>query len=467
MSKLYIGGIMKILSKIKKDYERVNDLNISTIKNVDLVYLESICSSDKINSYILDNINDNKHFFRNITGPNHKVISLNNYQDYLNNGYLLIIHKQEIHAIEVKENNFRNINTPETQISYNGPKDSFNENYLTNLSLIKKRLKTNKLKSVDHYLGRYTKTLTSILYIDGVAKNSNVDKINNLIKDIDIDGIIDSSYIAEYLEKNNKSTFAPRSFKTERPDYVCNALLNGKVVIIVDNSPNALVLPAFLLDFINPPLDNYSKPILINSIKALRILAFLITLTLPAFYIALTNYNQETIPLNILLSLSSARSSVPFPSIFEALIMLFIYELLRESDIHFPKNFGSANSILGALILGEASVKAGIVSPIMIIIIAVTFISSLIFSDIDFINAIRHYRLLFLISAATLGLFGIMITYFYFITRVCLVTSIDYPYTIPLVPFDQGYFNNVLHRINIFKNKYRSKSLSNNRIKER
>ena len=103
----------------------------------------------------------------------------------------------------------------------------------------------------------------------------------------------------------------------------------------------------------------------------------------------------------------------------------------------------------------------------MIIIIAVTFISSLIFSDIDFINAIRHYRLLFLISAATLGLFGIMITYFYFITRVCLVTSIDYPYTIPLVPFDQGYFNNVLHRINIFKNKYRSKSLSNNRIKER
>ena len=197
MSKLYIGGKMKIIAKIKNDYDGVNDLNISIIKSITLVYLESICSSDKINNYILDNINDNKHFFKNITGPNHVVINLDNYQDYLNNGYLLIIYKNNIHAIEVKENNFRNINTPETQISYNGPKDSFNENYLTNLSLIKKRLKTSKLKSVDHFIGRYTKTLTSILYIDGITKYENVDKVKNLIKDIDIDGILDSSYIAE------------------------------------------------------------------------------------------------------------------------------------------------------------------------------------------------------------------------------------------------------------------------------
>ena len=452
---------MKLINKIKKDYQGVSDLNILVINDITLVYLESLCSSDKINNYILDNYQDNKNFFNDITSPKVKMINQSNYQEYLNDGYLLII-KDELIAIEVKENNFRSIDTPDTQISYNGPKDSFNENYLTNLSLIKKRLKTNKIKSIDYKLGRYTKTLTSILYLDGVAKINNVDKISKILSKIDIDGVIDSSLLAEYLEKDNNNAFAPKSFKTERPDYVCNALLNGKIVILIDNSPNALILPAFLLDFINPPLDNYSKPILINSIKALRMVAFLITLTLPAFYIALTNYNQETIPLNLLLSLSQARSSVPFPSIFEALIMLFIYELLRESDIHFPKNFGSANSILGALILGEASVKAGIVSPIMI-----TFISSLIFSDIDFINAIRHYRLLFLISAALFGLFGIMLTYFYFITRVSLVKSIDYPYLMPLVPFDKNYFNNVFRRINIFKNKYRSKTLSNNHIKER
>ena len=458
--------MMDIINKIKKDYLNVNDLNIMVINNITLIYLESICSSDKINDYILDNINDNKDYLYKITGPKVKNISIKEYQAYLNDGYILIINKNKITAIEVKGNNFRNIDTPEIQISYNGPKDSFNENYLTNLSLIKKRLKTNNLKSIDHKLGKYTKTIVSILYLDQVVKMDNVNKINELIKNINIDGILDSSYIAQYLEKNKKDSFAPRAFKTERPDYVCNALLNGKVVILVDNCPNALILPAFLLDFINPPLDNYSKPILINSIKALRMLAFLITLTLPAFYIALTNYNQETIPLNLLLSLSTARSSVPFPSIFEALIMLFIYELLRESDIHFPKNFGSANSILGALILGEASVKAGIVSPIMIIIIAVTFISSLIFSDIDFINAIRHYRFLFLISAALLGLFGIMIMFFYFITRVLLTTSLDYPYTFPLVPFDKHYFN-VFHRVKIFKDKGRSKYLSNNHIKER
>lgn len=458
--------IVDIIKKIKADYKGVNDLNISVINNKTLVYLESICSSDKINNYIIDNINDNKEYLNKITGPKVKKITMKQYQTYLNDGYILIIDNNIITAIEVKENNFRDINTPEIQISYNGPKDSFNENYLTNLSLIKKRLKTNKLKSINHNIGKYTKTMVSILYLEDIVKMDNVNKVNDVIKDINIDGILDSSYIAQYLEKNKKNAFAPRSFKTERPDYVCNALLNGKIAILVDNSPNALILPAFLLDFINPPLDNYSKPILINSIKALRMMAFLITLTLPAFYIALTNYNQETIPLNLLLSLSTARSSVPFPSIFEALIMLFIYELLRESDIHFPKNFGSANSILGALILGEASVKAGIVSPIMIIIIAVTFISSLIFSDIDFINAIRRYRLLFLISAALLGLFGIMIMYFYFVTRVLLITSLDYPYTFPLVPFDKSYFN-VFHRTKIFKDKIRSKYLSNNHIKER
>ena len=446
---------MEIIDIIKKDYEQISDLNINHFNKKYLVYLESLCSSDKINEYVLKK-------GKKLNGPKEIIVNINNYQDYLNNGYLLIVNKSKIIAIEVKENNFRSITTPETQISYNGPKDSFNENYLTNLSLIKKRIKTNELKSIDFNLGKYTKTLTSILYLDNVAKMTNVNKIKKILANINIDGILDASRLSEYL-KNNTS-FAPQVFMTERPDYVCQALLNGKIIILVDNSPYALILPAFLIDFINPPLDNYSKPLLVNSIKALRIIAFLITMMLPAIYIALTNYNQETIPLNILLSLSTARKTVPFPSIIEALMMLFIYELLRESDIHFPKNFGSANSILGALILGEASVKAGIVSPIMIIIIAITFIASLIFNDLDFINAIRHYRLLFLISASLCGLFGIMLTLFYFLTKLSEVNSLNYPYTIPLIPFDKAYFKESIIKL---KNNKRSNNLSNNLIKER
>lgn len=442
---------MKIIEEIKKNYQQFPDLNIREYqhfhKKITIIYLESLCSSDKVNQYFFTNIKNNFH------APGLITINQNDYQEYLNNGYLLIIDNQEIKAIEVKSDNFRSITTPETQISINGPKDSFNENFLTNLGLIRKRLKTTKLKIKEYQLGKYTKTTTGILYIEDIVHKDSLNKIINILDNINTDSILDSSNISEFIEKNTKKAFAPLSFKTERPDYVCGSLLKGKVVILVDNTPYALILPATLIDFINPPLDDYSKPLLVNALKILRISCFILTLTLPAFYIALTNYNQESIPLNILVSLANARRGVPFPSFIEALIMLSIYEILRESDIHFPKNFGSANSILGALILGDASVKAGIVSPIMIIIIAITFISSLIFTDNDFINAIRHYRLIFLLAASFLGLYGIMLVTIYYLTRICSLISVNIPYTIPVAPFNLTYFKHAIRRVPIWQNK--------------
>ena len=189
----------------------------------------------------------------------------------------------------------------------------------------------------------------------------------------------------------------PTILKTERPDRVSQAILEGKVVLIADNSPYALILPAFFSDFVNPQGDRYVRAINVNSLKVIRFLCLIITIFLPALYIAIINYSPETIPMQLLLSFQAGRSGVPFPSAFEALFMIFLCTILRESDIRFPSNYGSSISILGALILGEAAVSANIASPIMIIIIGITFVTGLVFSSGEVIDGLRLYRLFLLL----------------------------------------------------------------------
>src|SRR5699024_3646163 len=177
--------------------------------------------------------------------------------------------------------------------------------------------------------------------------------------------------------------------------------LAGKVLLFVDTSPFALIVPGFFSDFLNPVSDNYKKSNNINFLKVLRFCCFFLTILAPAIYIALINYNPETIPTTLLVKFITQRDNVPFPAIVEAVMMLIIYEILRESDVRFPNSYGSAISILGALILGEAAVNAGFVSPIMIIVIAFTFITSLIFTEQEVVNAARHFRIIFLDRKST------------------------------------------------------------------
>ena len=210
-----------------------------------------------------------------------------------------------------------------------------------------------------------------------------------------IDGIIDIEVLIQYLSDTNSPM--PTILKSERPDRVAQALLEGKVVLIADNSPYALILPAFFSAFVNPQGDRYVKAINVNSLKIIRFLCLIITILLPSIYIAVINYSPETIPMKLLLSFQAGRSGVPFPSSFEAIFMIFLCAILRESDIRFPSSYGSSISILGALILGEAAVAASIASPIMIIIIGITFVTGLIFSSGEVIDGLRFFRLFILV----------------------------------------------------------------------
>lgn len=457
---------MDYLNRIKNDYKNITDLNIKRIKNIHIIYLESLVDQNKINDYILKILPKN-HIPKNIKEliPSPNIKDINNYDDlslYLESGFTILINKKQIIAVETKGNLSRSIDIPKTESTIYGPKEAFVENYQTNLGLIKRRIKSDHLKNKDIYIGRYTKNTASVLYIDTIGDKKIYEEVINKLESIDIDGINDVTQLKKYL--GDKTTKAFPAFKiTERPDVVSSSLLEGKIVVILDNSSNAIIIPSFFADFINPIADNYEKGININFLKMLRFFCFFIAILTPAIYVAITTYNQETIPTTILINFQSQRIRVPFPALVECLITLIICEILRESDIRFPSNYGSATSILGALVLGEAAVSAGIVSPIMIIIVAITFISSLIFTDLEVINSIRHWRFFFLFTSSIYGLFGIGIAFIAFITSLTSYEVYDKPYFYPLAPFDLTYIKNTLFKK---QNKKRSKLLSKNRYKE-
>ena len=236
--------------------------------------------------------------------------------------------------------------------------------------------------------------------------------------------------------------------------------LNGKNVLIIEDIVDTGLTAKFLVDFINPTSDNYLKSLNVAFIKILRLICFILSITAPAIFISIINYNQETIPTSLLINFSMQRSGVPFPSIVELLIMLLICDILRESDLRFPSNFGSTISILGALIIGEAAVNAGIVSPIMIIITSLTFICSLIFTELELNNAIRYYRYIFLFFASILGLFGFFIASILFLINLISIKSLNSPYLAPISPFDKVYLYKTILKKQDVKNNKRSRLLT-------
>ncbi len=437
---------MDIIKKIEKDFFNSSDLIIKKMDNIHIIYLESLCDSDKVNEYISKNFSlSNKRYLKNLlSGPNTIEIKKDEINFYLVNGFSIVI-KNKIYAIETRGNLFRSIEKPDIEVAIYGPKDSFNESIQTNLGLIKRRLKTTNLVNEDFLLGKLSLQKISLLYLDNICDKKMIKKIRNKLNSIKVDAIVSIDNLKQLLTNENRTPF-PTILQTQRPDYASIALLEGKIVIISDNSPFCLILPAFLSDFINPNIDRYSKSINTNFLKLLRVFCFIFTMCAPAIYISLINFNNELLPLSLLTNISMQRDGVPFPCALEAFIMLVVCAVIRESDIRFPSTYGSAISIVGALILGEAAANAGIFSPIMIIITAFTFITSMVFTDNELISGIRLFRFLFLALSSFLGLYGFFIGLIIFFIHILKIKVLDINYTFPIIPFSKVYFNKVLFR---------------------
>ena len=472
-----------IINRLKKDTNQVNDITYRHKyvcgNKLWIIYNEPLTSSDKISDFIirsLDRINTKyKNTSNNIKEiitndiDNFKYKEITTYKDicyYIHYGFtIILIENCEVAlALETKRDLARSISAPQTENALRGAMDSFVEDMQTNIGLIRRRIKNNNLWIESNEVGRYTKTTVNILYINGVCKKEVVDKVNHFIKKIDIDGVISSGVIKNLIEKENKSVF-PTIFSTERPDKVCQSLLAGKIVIMVDCSQFALILPIVMNDLFLSTEDGFSKSINISLTRMIRYVAFFITLLTPGVYLAITTYNQEMLPTELLVSFASQRSSVPFPAFVEALIMMLAFEILRECDLRSPTFTTSALSTVGALILGEAAVNAGIVSPIMIIVIAITALSALLFTEPEMINGVRWYRILFMIGASLMGILGVVIAFMYLIIKLCSLKSFGVPYLMPFAPVSTTGLKNSIIKLPAKDLRKREKYLSNNIIK--
>lgn len=471
----------KIINKLKEEtnnssYIVYREKYINNIK-IDIIYNEVLTDQDKISNFIyrsldhIEKIYQEKELLYDVIKnniSNIKIKEINNYQDickYLNNGFVILLIEDDYSlALEVKKNLTRSIEKPMTETTIRGAMDSFTENIETNIGLIKRRLKTNKLWNEDMELGKYTKNKISILTIKGLTDSKIKDNIINKLNSLEIDGVTDAGTLKHLIENETKTIF-PTSITTERPDKVVSSLLRGKTVIIIDNCPFVLIMPVDINDFFLSQDDKDSNYINNSLTRILRYLAFFITILTPGIYIALTTFNQEMIPLELLTSFASQRSTVPFPAFFEALLMFVSFEILRESDYRIPNVSNSALSIVGALILGEAAVNAGIVSPIMIIIVAITAISALVIVEPELSNAIKWYRILFMLGGTTIGIFGIFIVFIIFTTNLCSINSYGKSFTMPFTPIDSDIKNSII-KFPLLKRNKRNKYLTNNIIRE-
>lgn len=471
----------KIINKLKEEtnnssYIVYREKYINNIK-IDIIYNEVLTDQDKMSNFIyrsldhIEKIYQEKELLYDVIKnniSNIKIKEINNYQDickYLNNGFVILLIEDDYSlALEVKKNLTRSIEKPMTETTIRGAMDSFTENIETNIGLIKRRLKTNKLWNEDMELGKYTKNKISILTIKGLTDSKIKDNIINKLNSLEIDGVTDTGTLKHLIDNETKTIF-PTSITTERPDKVVSSLLRGKTVIIIDNCPFVLIMPIDINDFFLSQDDKDSNYINNSLTRILRYLAFFITVLTPGIYIALTTFNQEMIPLELLTSFASQRSTVPFPAFFEAILMFVSFEILRESDYRIPNVSNSALSIVGALILGEAAVNAGIVSPIMIIIVAITAISALVIVEPELSNAVKWYRILFMLGGTTIGIFGIFIVFIIFTTNLCSINSYGKSFTMPFTPINSDIKNSII-KFPLLKRNKRNKYLTNNIIRE-
>lgn len=345
--------------------------------------------------------------------------------------------------IDVKGFKQRSIDTPNNEIVIKGPQEAFVENLRTNTSLIRRIVNTENLVVENIKVGEISKTNCAVCYISDIANNDLVAEVKYRINNLGIDSLLSTGQLEQLITDKNKYSI-PQILSTERPDKVTKYLYEGRVAVLINGNPYCLVMPATLVDFVSSPEDTNLQFHFANFLKFLRLLAMGITLLLPALYIAMTNFHQELIPTELLFSILASRENVPFPVIFELLVMEISFELIREAGLRVPSPIGPTIGIVGALVLGQAAVSAGIVSPILIIIVAITGISSFAIPDFSFGFHLRILRFVFIILGYISGFLGIGVGIFVYITVLCSLKSFGVPYTVPFAPstysFGSEYF---------------------------
>ncbi|WP_018130586.1 spore germination protein [Effusibacillus pohliae] len=339
----------------------------------------------------------------------------------------------------------RSVEEPTAELVIRGPREGFTETLRDNTSLLRRRLRHPNLKLRSMKIGRYSQTQVVIAYVEGIVDPTLVEEVMARLQRIDIDGVLESGYIEEMIEDNPFSPF-PQMINTERPDVAAAGLLEGRVVILVDGTPFGLIVPTTLYSLLQSAEDYYQTFTIGTAIRWMRYLFFVASLLLPSLYVAVLTFHQEMVPTTLLISMARSREEIPFPALVEALMMEVVFEALREAGARLPKQVGAAVSIVGALVIGEAAVSAGIVSAPMVMVVSITGIASFIVPRYTAGIALRLLRFPMIMLAGTLGLLGIMLGIIVIVVHLCSLRSFGVPYLSPLAPIKGHEIKDVLVR---------------------
>jgi spore germination protein KA len=415
-------------------------------KNASLFFLNGVVDPKEIEQFILSPLSssdkneekkDIEHFiYDNVPIKKIKAISKISecIQGIINGQTLLLLEDSESGFLfDTTKIEHRSLDKPQNEMVLKGTNEGFVESVSMNKSLIRKQLRYEKLISEDIQLNNRTSNTVSLMYISNLVDKDIVIELKKRLNEIEVDNIQNIALLEQYLEEKPYS-LVPTILYTERPDRAVSYILEGHVVLISENSPACLVAPVTFWSFFHTAEDNYQRWMYGNFIRFIRLLSFFIAIVTPSFYIAVTNYHNEMLPTDLALAIAAKREVVPFPALVEVLMMEIAFEILREAGIRVPTPIGPTIGIVGALILGQAAVEANIISPIMVIVVAVTGLASFAIPDISFSFMIRIVRFAFLLSASTFGLMGIVVCLTLSIAYLSTLNSFGVPFLSPLSP---------------------------------
>ncbi|MGE5705014.1 MAG: spore germination protein [Clostridia bacterium] len=348
----------------------------------------------------------------------------------------------------------RSVSEPDTEAVVRGPREGFNENIRTNTSLLRRKLKTPRLKMKSIVVGTETHTNLVVAYLDGIVSPDLVTETLARLEKIHIDGVLETGYIEELIQDDAWTLF-PQIMNTERPDTVAASLLEGRLAILVDGTPFVMVVPATFWSMMQASEDYYERWQVSSLLRILRIFLLNVALFTPALYVAVTTFHHEMLPTSLMLSIAASREAIPFPAIVETLIMEVAFEALREAGIRLPKSIGQTVSILGALVVGQAAVQAGIVSAPVVIVVSVTGIATFVIPRFNLAIPIRMLRFPLMILSSILGIFGIILGFMFIIGHLCKLRSFGVPYLWPVGPMQFTEMKDTLIRHPIWQNMHR------------
>lgn len=465
-----ISGLLSVnLNTLRSLFSNCSDITFSEFfinsinRSATLIYINELVDIKLINESVMRPLTSIKQFPQGnlLTGFNMELIkkyfldvadidelySVMEIVNALLNGDSVFLLDGETCALKMKTQGWKERAIPEARIEQiiRGPKEGFTESISTNTSLIRRRIKSSQLKVEQRIVGRLTQTKVNIIYIDGIVDENVVKEVKERIDKIDTDSILESGYIEEFIEDTPYTVF-PQIQHTEKPDKAAASILEGRVALLIDGTPFVLILPAIMIQFFQSPDDYYERYPAAIAIRTIRYIFAMVALLLPGCYVAIVLYHREMIPTPLFISIIQAGAGVPFPLFFEALIMEISFEAIREAGTRLPGPANQTVGIVGVLIIGDAAVRAGIVSPIMVIIISITAVASFSIPAYDMGYSVRIMRFGLLVLGAFLGLYGILLGILVLLIHLTSLKSFGVPYVSPLAPLRISDLKDVILR---------------------